>query len=445
MLKKFSALILAGAVFVSTAITSVAALSNSGQQNDPYFGLPYNPTQLGEYDADGFLYKVEPFVDMHSADKGLIPTAAQNNYRQPSTWAKDEVLEASKMNLNNMEIITGYHGDITRAEFAKLMVQAYFKYAWQAKEVNKYIPSDWEDDIFNDIDDVVNKNYITWAYYLDITNGTGDNKFSPDKKITRQEIATMLYRYILIFDKSFAYDQSVSKNFDDDNQIAGWAKKEVRTIANREVILGFPGNLFKPLDYATREQALLLDLRANKEFVDPQVENTLGTPQNLTIGGLNGNILYWNAVNNAQTYNIYKVKKLSNVDYEYSYYNRTNTTSFNLSSLNKQSGTYYFAVQAFNEFHMSPISQPIKVVVPDAVDENSITFDDATDTAAWDAVTGVTKYKVRVVGNNYSQNLEVTTNQAVLSGLPVGNFTIFITAYIDEFYSAATSKTITNN
>jgi hypothetical protein len=452
MNKKIFSFVLAGAITVSSMFACFANTNTSGQQNDPYFGLPYVPDQLGEYTNDGFLYKSEPFTDLYAIDKGLIPTSKKSTYKSPSTWAKDEVLEASKMNLNNMEIITGYQGDITRAEFAKLMVQAYFKYAPQFVDAGKTlyedIPVDWEDDIFNDISGIANKDYITWAYYLNITNGTAEGKFSPNSKITRQEMATMLYRYICIFDLSIK-SITVAKNFDDDAQIAGWAKKEVRAIANREIILGFPGNLFKPLDNSTREQSLLLDLRTNKTFVDTQVTNELAAPANVKISNTK---LYWNAVDNAQTYNIYQRKYLTPTDYEDTYYAKTNTTVLDLSELNKQSGKYEFYVVAFNEFNCSPNSAVATCVVPKAVEESTINSIGANIT--WTAVPDATSYKVKIVGtdvgNTYSQEIIVNAPTVTVSksgiptSLPLKNYKVSITAYAAyDFYSATSSDTFT--
>jgi hypothetical protein len=450
MIKKLASFLLIGAITVTSVFSCFATTDTSGVQNDPYFGVPVVPYVLGEFDTNGFLYSKSPLKDMHASDIGLIPSPVASTYKSPSTWAKDEVIEASKLGLNNMDIITGYQGDITRVEFARLIVQAYFKYSWQFNgTLNVNIPADWEDlkDVFTDIKDA-DKDNITIAYCLGITNGVSTDKFNPNAKISRQEIATMLYRYIYIFDSSIS-SLTVKKNYDDDAKIATWAKLAVRAMSNREVIKGFPGNLFKPLDSTTREQALLLDLRANKEFIDQQVTNDLSTPSGLAI---NGNKLVWGAVNNSQNYNIYQVKKLSNTNFEYTYYNRSDTTNFDLSSLNTHAGTYYFSIQAFNEFHQSAQSQPITVIVPDPVKDTSITYTDAGNTLKWDKVDNATKYVVSVTnatGNptTYSSVQDVAqsaTPSVVLAGLPAGSFNVQITAYTNDFYAATTSKTISN-
>ena len=38
---------------------------------------------------------------------------------------------------------------------------------------------------------------VQWAVENGITNGTGDNKFSPDATCTRAQMVTFLYRYFV--------------------------------------------------------------------------------------------------------------------------------------------------------------------------------------------------------------------------------------------------------
>ena len=75
--------------------------------------------------------------------------------------------------------------NITREEFAEVVVKAYEKYA--GKEA-----SYTDTSVFTDT-----KNpEIFKAYELGIVNGIGGGKFAPNNLITREQMAAMLYRFV---------------------------------------------------------------------------------------------------------------------------------------------------------------------------------------------------------------------------------------------------------
>jgi len=87
-----------------------------------------------------------------------------------------------------------------------------------------------------------------------VTVGTSATTFSPNRTITRQEIAAMLARYVSYKLVTLtAYNQPVS--FTDEAQIAAYAKDFVRNMQTADVINGYPDGSFKPLANATRAEA----------------------------------------------------------------------------------------------------------------------------------------------------------------------------------------------
>ena len=149
-----------------------------------------------------------------------------------------------------------YTEAITREEFAGAMVKLYE--SLNGLEVGEYSYNPFID---TDNDDIIK------AYHLGITNGTSANTFSPDAKITRQEIATMLMRLV---DASGVYlpDNAlvVYSAFDDDIKIAGWAKDSVYYMNKKGIIKGKGNNIFAPLDNTSIEEALVLAVRTLYEF-----------------------------------------------------------------------------------------------------------------------------------------------------------------------------------
>lgn len=101
--------------------------------------------------------------------------------------------------------------------------------------------------------DVKSNEYYTeaviWAAENGIVKGTGGDYFSPDKSITREELATMLYRY--------AGEPDTNGNlssFPDADEISDWAEDAMKWAAEQKIITGKDNNLAEPGSTATRAE-----------------------------------------------------------------------------------------------------------------------------------------------------------------------------------------------
>lgn len=124
---------------------------------------------------------------------------------------------------------------ITRGEF--ITVLARFA---GAKESNAKIS-------FTDIDkNMYYAPFVAWAKENNITAGTGNGKFSPDKPITRAEMTTMLYRFL----KSIKINvKSLDKNIDfkDKDKIPSWAKEAIKEMVDFGILNGNDDGTFNPM------------------------------------------------------------------------------------------------------------------------------------------------------------------------------------------------------
>ena len=85
-------------------------------------------------------------------------------------------------------------------------------------------------------------------------NGTGTDTFSPDRAITREEMAVIMQRYA----EKLGYILPVSREveiFTDSNKITGSMKDAIRAMQQAGVMNGKGGRLFAPKDTATRAEA----------------------------------------------------------------------------------------------------------------------------------------------------------------------------------------------
>lgn len=115
-------------------------------------------------------------------------------------------------------------------------------------------------------DDVASGQWYTdaviWASENDIVSGYGDGKFGPTDEITREQFATILYRYAQYKD----YDVSVGEDtnvlsYNDAFDVSEWAMPAIQWASGAGLMQGDnQGNLL-PGDSATRAQAAALIMR----------------------------------------------------------------------------------------------------------------------------------------------------------------------------------------
>jgi len=94
---------------------------------------------------------------------------------------------------------------------------------------------------------------VGWANKLGVTNGKTATTFEPNTLVTREEMATMLYRYIVASNLPIPAIASVTP-FADEDKISDWALKAVQAIKDLGIIGGREGNVFDPKATATRAE-----------------------------------------------------------------------------------------------------------------------------------------------------------------------------------------------
>ena len=95
-------------------------------------------------------------------------------------------------------------------------------------------------------------NAVTWSADNNIAGGIGDGLYAPDRAITRQEMAVMLYNYSQ-YKGYYMPSYRPVPNFSDYNRISNWALTASRSLFEAAVLSG-SGNEFAPTATATRAQ-----------------------------------------------------------------------------------------------------------------------------------------------------------------------------------------------
>lgn len=92
---------------------------------------------------------------------------------------------------------------------------------------------------------------VCWAKEQGIVSGTGDDKFSPNAIVTREQLCTMLARFYNLANNNPEY-------FADDGEISWWARDGVYACRSNGIVSGVGGNRFDPKGSSTRAQAAMV-------------------------------------------------------------------------------------------------------------------------------------------------------------------------------------------
>ena len=108
---------------------------------------------------------------------------------------------------------------------------------------------------------------VAWASENGIVNGVGNGLFAPNAIITREQFASMMYRYAA----HQGYDTSASADlsgYADEGQISSYAIQPMRWAVEAGLLQGVGGSRLSPESGATRAQAATIMMRFCERFAD---------------------------------------------------------------------------------------------------------------------------------------------------------------------------------
>ncbi|PKM73128.1 MAG: hypothetical protein CVU91_06060 [Firmicutes bacterium HGW-Firmicutes-16] len=96
--------------------------------------------------------------------------------------------------------------------------------------------------------------YINWAAKNGIVEGAGGGKFFPDRQITREEMALLLYRFAKFLKTSETETSGIKLSYLDTADISSWAIDGVKYCNEANLITGRDNGNFGPKETATRAE-----------------------------------------------------------------------------------------------------------------------------------------------------------------------------------------------
>ena len=122
-----------------------------------------------------------------------------------------------------------------------------------------------KENVFNDVPNSAwYTESIGLAYSNGLISGVGNNNFAPSKSISRQEIAVMIIRAYKLTNKE-KIDTSNSIAFKDSKDASSWALASVNEASALKLMSG-NNSLFRPHDYTTRAEAATVLYNLLKEL-----------------------------------------------------------------------------------------------------------------------------------------------------------------------------------
>ncbi len=123
---------------------------------------------------------------------------------------------------------------------------------------------------FTDLTQIWYRNAVNWAFEKEIVNGESATLFAPDKNVTREQIATMMYRYAKYDKKDVSQKKSLT-SFPDSKKVSSWAKEAMEWAYAEGLITGNKINgkvLLDPQGNATRAQIATILMRYIKNAAE---------------------------------------------------------------------------------------------------------------------------------------------------------------------------------
>lgn len=168
-------------------------------------------------------------------------------------WAKEAIDYSLESRLFD-DIVKGNRFEpnkaMTRAEFIAIL--------GRFEKVNEFTAN----ISFQDIDmNAYYGKYVNWAKNAGLVYGMDAANFAPNKTISREEMATILYRYKQMKKINF---EGEAKQYKDGNKIPKWAKEAVQELSKSKILNGMDDGTFQGKKQLSRAEIAQIVYNINK-------------------------------------------------------------------------------------------------------------------------------------------------------------------------------------
>ncbi len=211
-------------------------------------------TFQGWYTVKGTLLSEEPSYTVTADGARTLVGMFQDDYFYDisnSSWFLDDTLEAARRGMVNGTSAIAFSPYLTMTRAQAVTILARMEQA------------DTDSAPVCPFTDVPQSEYyasaVNWAYANQIVLGVSETSFAPNAPITRQELVTILIRY-LTETRGMTLD-SASLAFTDQAKIADYALESVQKAVAAGLIYGYPDGSFQPLNRLPRCEGVTILVR----------------------------------------------------------------------------------------------------------------------------------------------------------------------------------------
>ena len=212
----------------------------AGRRAYPWREVEIAPDTWFTYYADGEgLTPTEPRTLLFTAQGNLVTDI------QPTDWYYTAMDHGAARGFFDGKVLDPT-GIVTRGMLAELL----FRYdGMNVSEI---------DMPFTDVaEDAYYAEAVKWAFENEIINGVGNDRYDPDRPVSRQEMAKIFTIYL-------GLEPGAPVEYKDQAQIAAWAEDYVRAVTNHGLMQGSGGS-FRPNGTATRAEIATILMRLDEE------------------------------------------------------------------------------------------------------------------------------------------------------------------------------------
>ncbi len=180
-------------------------------------------------------------------------------------WYKDAVKYAYENNLFSGTGAATFspNAPMTRGMFVQVL----------ASKTGNYDKADWAGkSSFSDVNK--EKWYaapVEWASKAGIVSGMSEDSFAPEKNVSREQMAVILYNYAKKTGNDITFDSGALSSFSDASSVSGWAKEAMQWAVTHKIINGSDGKL-NPAGNAKRCEVAQVTKNADPILVKNEVE-----------------------------------------------------------------------------------------------------------------------------------------------------------------------------
>lgn len=172
-------------------------------------------------------------------------------------WYQDYVIEGNQIGLISTDTVFRPDDPAYRCEFVTVLAREY-------QRSNNTTIAAASGPFLDLVAGSYYENFVNWAYTAGIVKGTSDTSFSPTETVTREQVATFLYRYAMYSGyvaKDAVQDHTLLDNFSDGSKVNSYALDSMSWCISVGILNGTDTGELMPQGQCLRSQMVTMMVR----------------------------------------------------------------------------------------------------------------------------------------------------------------------------------------